>query len=87
MVRCGLPLMSKAQLGGTPIPRGLTALGGVSSPPPMTTMVTPRPPSSHNAGGETPPHIGSTHGPHFAHMSPRGEAPTLAPPPGLTLSL
>ena len=28
--------MSKASLGGTPIPHGLTALSGVSSPPLVT---------------------------------------------------
>ena len=57
MVRCGLPLMSKALLGGTPLPRGLTVLGGVSSPPPMTHKVPQGHLSDHGAGGETPPHI------------------------------
>ena len=31
MVKCGLPLVSKASLGGTPILHGLTALSGLLS--------------------------------------------------------
>src|SRR5918998_2877920 len=79
MVRCGLPLMSKAILGGTPLPRGLTALSGVSSPPPLTPMVTSRPRSNHDAGGETPPLIGNTHGPHLPHESPWWSPNTSSP--------
>ena len=43
MVKCGLPLVSKASLDGTLILVGLTALSGVSLPPPVTHVVAPWP--------------------------------------------
>ena len=79
MIKCGLPLMSNAILGGTPLPHNLTTLSGVFPPPSITYMVFQGHSNGYDAGGETPPTIGNVYYPQPCLMSPHGGALPLAP--------